>query len=1366
MKKWIHMRVAITLLLAAAACIQAKGRQDMSLTHIGVERGLSNNHVVGIATDKQGFLWVATDEGLNRFDGHGFRTFFKDEISARGSISGNELNCILDDPERNIVWIGTARAGLDAYDYEKDTFTTYRHDPDDPSSLVTDDVTNVVPASDGKLWVSTFWRGIDRLDPATGKFEHFNSSTVKGMPDAPVWSMADLGDGFLYVGHEHSGFTVIDLRKMTAHNFMPDDGNSGSLPGRNVWSVCKDSMSNIWVGGDAGLSLFDRENNAFVNFSKYHPALRYKVSDIRQLDDNRLWVAMERGGLASFDLGAEIFSNPVMADVRTIPADNGRESLSNPSVRSVFQDSHGNIWAGTWGGGLDLISDNIPVFRLHDASARKTVKPAAGTSSVFTLLFDDNHRLWTGNDRGGLEVYADGKLEKLYTPGGDGLPGDIAQCSWKAPDGSLWFGFFNGGATRHDPKTGRFETIFPKNMYLDVRDIAGMADGKVAFATSRGIWSYDPATGRRGGPYPIGNNLVRTLFPLPDGRVLAGTFGSGLVVADSLFREIRHMDTTTGLPSNTVNYIFRSRDGSIYVATGEGLLRFPDIEGNPGDFRLYNKASGLGNSHVAAICQDRSGNIWISTNGGISCLTGERILNYSHRDHIPLGNFLANSVGMDPQGNIYMGNISGLCVFNPVKVLEQLPLPPAVVTELTIMNSSEGSQGGPVRIQLSGKNSIRLDPGQNNIDIAFTTSDFAIAKEVEYAYMLEGFNKDWVMAGDSNVASFRDLRAGTYVFKVKTRLRNQQWGAPAEIKITLPPPFWRSWWANLIYVVLALAVVGTLLYFYRRRINAEALLKAEKERNLKEKELNDERLRFYTNITHELRTPLTLISGPLEDLVKAGRLPQREQRSVEMIHRNAGRLLDLVNRILEFRKTETQNRRLCVRRGNIAATVYEVALKYKELNRNHNVSVNVHTESGEMEAFYDKEVMTVILDNLISNAMKYTQEGRVDVECRRVGEDMEISVTDTGVGISEEALSHVFTRYYQEQGPHQAAGSGIGLALVKNLVTLHHGRVAVESREGKGTKFTVAIPAEGSYPEALHPEESPKGSSEQRQGDTAAPPGADRKPLVLVVEDNADIRDYITQSFTDLYDVRSADNGEEGLRMAFEIMPGIIVSDVMMPVMDGVEMTRRLKADVRTSHIPVILLTARTGESDREEGYGSGADSYLIKPFSSTLLQSRINNLLMQRMKLIETYASRPAPAPDDDGNSLEQKRRRLMNGLNEVDREFVEKLTKVITDNIPSEAVDVNFVAATMGMSTSTLYRKVKAVTGVSPNEYIRKVKMQMAENLILDGHYTLSEIAYKVGINSLHYFRQCFKDEFGMTPSDYLKRLTDAEDKESVSE
>lgn len=1330
-------------------------REEFSINYLGVESGLSNNHVVGITQDKQGFVWIATDEGLNRFDGHHFKTYYKDEIAESSSITGNELNGIIDDPCRPIVWIATQRAGLDAYDYEKGEFRSYRHSYDDSSSLATDDVTAVAPASDGGIWVATFSGGIDHLNPDTGEFVHYNSGTVKGFPDASVWSVVDGGDGFLYVAHEFAGFSIIDVEKKTARHFLASPEEPKGLPSSHLNCVYKDSLNNLWLGTDVGPVLYNQDEQTFTCLGDYCPELRHSVGDIRQFSNNLLWVAMERGGIAVVELSDSLFSHPGSLNCRTMKSDFGPNHLSSPSVRCLYEDNYSNVWAGSWGGGVNIISPNVPAFRLLPARVVSAKGEVLAANSVLSVSVDNDNHIWVGKDSGQLEEYDGERLVRVFSKDNGNLPGSIVQASYKARDGSLWFGFFNEGACRYDKKTGQFQTVIPPASKVDVRDIVSDSRENMLFASSGGMWRYNQRSMSLEGPFEVGNNLVRSVLPLSPDTILIGTFGAGLIVTDGDFKEIRRYDINYGIPSNTVNHIFKARDNRIFVATGEGLLCFDDFSGAPDDIKIINRASGLANSHILAVAQDRSGCIWLSTNGGISCLRGGEIYNYTHRDHVPIGNFCGRSVASDKQGNIYFGAISGLCVFNPVKVLEKVSAPEPVIVEMAMLGSPSGEGCGNSEIQVTGKSEIRLDPGQNSFDIFFSSRNFALAGEVEYAYMLEGMNNSWTMPRNGNIATFRDLSPGKYVFYVKCRVRNQEWGEPASLRIILPPPVWLSWWAKLLYVLIAVGVIGALLYFYRKRINAEALLKAEKERHMQEQELNDEKLRFYTNITHELRTPLTLIVGPLEDLSKNLSIPEKERKSLVMVRRNAGRLLDLVNSILEFRKTETQNRRLCVRRGNIAATVYEVSLKYKELNRNPDIRVEVATEAGDMQILYDKEVIQIVLDNLISNSLKYTRQGVVKINCRKEDENIIISVADTGVGISQSAISYIFDRYYQEKGPHQAAGTGIGLSLVKNLITLHHGTVTVKSEEGKGTEFIVSIPAGEPYPEALHIEEEATEESVEDRTVGQEVPSGERKPLILVVEDNEDIREYITQSFTDLYDVRSASDGKEGMERAFEIMPSLIVSDIMMPVMDGVEMTRRLKADVRTSHIPVILLTAKESESDREEGYASGADSYLTKPFSSSLLQSRINNLLLQRMKLTETFSCRPEPVVDPGDDSIVAKRERLMKSLSDVDRRFMEKINKAITDNLPSENVDVNFIAGTMCMSTSTLYRKVKALTGISPNEYIRKTKMQLAEDLLLSGQYTFSEIAFKVGMNSVAYFRQCFKDEFGMTPTEYLNRL-----------
>lgn len=530
----------------------------------------------------------------------------------------------------------------------------------------------------------------------------------------------------------------------------------------------------------------------------------------------------------------------------------------------------------------------------------------------------------------------------------------------------------------------------------------------------------------------------------------------------------------------------------------------------------------------------------------------------------------------------------------------------------------------------------------------------------------------------------------------------------------------------------------------------ESLYELEKKNHEQEQELNNERLRFYTNITHELRTPLTLILGPLEDMQKSNSLSGKDSQKISVIHQSAIRLLNLINQILEFRKTETQNKKLCVSRDNLAALVHEIGLKYKELNRKPEIDFCLEIEQEDMSLFFDKEVVTIMLDNLISNAIKYTEKGTITLGLHQVVRNnihhTEISVSDTGFGIAPDALPHIFDRYYQEGSEHQASGTGIGLALVKNLVVLHEGEIRVESSLNVGSTFYVSLLTDNTYPHVLHADSTEKTSDEKGEKEENIEPVHNGKRILLIVEDNRDICDYIVESFSDDFEVRTAANGEQGLEQALGCIPDIIVSDIMMPVMNGIVMCRKLKEDLRTSHIPIILLTAKDSLQDKEEGYQVGADSYLTKPFSATLLHSRIHNLLESRKLLAERF---------NTNSILIDKRAAVTESMNKLDNEFLEKINKLIEDRLSSEKIDIGYLSDAMCMSNSTLYRKMKALTGLSTNEYIRKIKMQYAERLLLEGKYNISEVAFKVGINSTVYFRQCFKDEFGMAPSDYLKKI-----------
>ena len=589
------------------------------------------------------------------------------------------------------------------------------------------------------------------------------------------------------------------------------------------------------------------------------------------------------------------------------------------------------------------------------------------------------------------------------------------------------------------------------------------------------------------------------------------------------------------------------------------------------------------------------------------------------------------------------------------------------------------------------------------------------------------------------------------------RIRNQEWTEEINtLPIHITPPIWLSWWAKTLYLIFAGCIFFCLFRLYKKKMDMQLLYELERKNHEQEEELNNERLRFFTNITHELRTPLTLILGPLEDLQEDKDLLPYQQKKISIIHNSAIRLLNLINQILEFRKTETQNKKLCVSKDNLAALVTEVGLKYKELNPKKNIEFNIAIESDPLPLYFDKEIITIILDNLISNAIKYTEKGYINISLYTIRKNntdyAEIRVSDTGQGIPSEELPHIFERYYQAKNDRQVSGTGIGLALVKNLVKLHQGEIHAESILGKGSSFRFSLIINNIYPNALHTDSEEKEQNSNHDTESAEDSMLNNnisgeKPILLVVEDNPDICEYISESFSDSFEVITAEEGEAGYRMAISQIPDIIVTDIMMAGMDGITFCKIIKGDVRTSHIPVIMLTAKDSLQNKEEGYLAGADSYLTKPFSASLLRSRIHNLLESRIKLANQFSN--------NLNINSDKSIILHESLNQLDNEFIQKITQIIEDNLKSEKIDVTYLADKLCMSKSTLYRKIKALTGISTNEYVRKIKMQNAEKLMLEGRYTISEIAFRVGMNSPVYFRQCFKEEFGISPSEYLKHL-----------
>ena len=1364
----------MTLLALLALLPMHLFAQPFTIRPLGLKDGLSCNYVVSMAQDKYGFLWFATEEGLNRFDGERFFTYYKRKNQP--GISSSELNCVLDDAKMPVLWVGTKNDGLNSFNYQTEEWHCYKHDDKDASSLATNDITDLSLAADGNLWITTYWKGVEYLNTQTGRFTHYDSEHVKGMPDNQLWCVLDVGNGIILAGHVRAGLTVIDTRHRTARNFQHSDTNPTSLSGNTVNCLYKDRNGVIWVGTSAGVDIYDALNQRFIHVAE-EQIQHHQVFDFCEMPDGRMFVATEQKGIAILDVAHKLFPASNQVPCSFIQEGDGENCLSGNSIRCLMLDKYNNVWAGLYGSGVNFLTTVRPPFE------NITYGPAFQTDklterSVMALAFDNLGQLWAGTDGNGLNVFSPTK-ERIAT-----YPKELSntvQTALKDKDGNLWFGTYSNGAYVKSVSSAGFRQVLPTGKE-DVRCLFQDERGLLWMGTSSGIYVLDTHTLQVVKTYHLGNDQVRAITMDAQHRLWVGYFGVGIEVYSPQMKLLAAFNTYTGqpgavgrsasddnqsvpMPSNAVNHLFCDSRHRVWAATNEGAVCF-----DASDFRrfmVYDLQTGLNNEHVRAIIEDEMHNIWMSTNRGLSCVphhNPHQVLNFNEKDNVALANFNDGCVVRSKQGIIYFGSADGICYFKPKTVLAKTKAPRVFVTSLNII---QGLEKNDSIINLANKKEISLAYNENTFSLSFNVQNYALEKYVEYSYKLKGMQDEW-MTTSNGVITLRDVPAGTYLLQVRSRLHNQPWSDDlTEFTITVNPPFWLSWWAKLFYLCLVVALACAGLRVYKRHLRLEYLLKAEKINHEKEQKLNEERLRFFTNITHELRTPLTLILGPLDDISHSSDISKAVKHKLAIIHQSAVRLNELITQILEFRKTETDNRQLRVVKGNIVDAVHEISLKYEELAQKPDVVIKFVAPENPIDMYFDREVIAIIVDNLISNAIKYTDHGNIDVsvERRRSGERhlVDINVSDTGHGISQQALPHVFDRYYQENGSHQASGTGIGLSLVKKLVELHQGEIKAESSVEQGTSFIVTLDEQEIYPQALRGSQPadkkdvwegdmPTDVSESQapQDSVALGEAVDKtkgKPSLLIVEDNKEILDYVADSFEDEFEVKKASDGRQGLAIALDVVPDVIISDIMMPQMDGNEMCRALKNDVRTSHIPIILLTAKDSLEAKEEGYESGADSYITKPFTHSLLRTRIHNLLLQRRR----SKLQIQEAKDTD---LAEKKQQLRESLNRVDQEFFDKLNKLIEDNISGD-IDVNMLADNLAVSTSTLYRKMKALTGISTVEYIRKYKMQYAEHLLLEGKYSISEISFMVGMNSVAYFRRCFKMEYGMIPSEYLKKL-----------
>ena len=1321
--------------------------------NLGLKEGLSNGFVNDMIIDGQGFIWAATESGLTRIAGTKC-TIFKNNNS---NIDNDGIVGLYYNKESNSIWILFKNGHIDVFDCKTQQFIHFTQ------KIPKKSVADIKGAADGGIWIAYYDGTIQHYTPKNQKFSTISNKRLPNIKNG-IRSITDDGNDHLYIGLRIEGLYVYNLRTQKTKYFRHNPNDPQSLPGDNVRSICIDHAKNIWVGTNLGLGLLDPFTGKFKVFKHIanNPASLAgdNIHQIIEMNDRTLWIASDIGGISVLDLN--LYKNPLTEELKFSQITKENSGLSSNNNRRIIQDSFGNIWIANYSMGIDFIAKSA-------ASINTLQYMGKALEEVTGLYCDHQGNLWIGRDNL-MSLYQNGKLMQTWNFSSY-LSNSSSSIYVFEEDkkGNIWCGTSDNGVLKFNPHTHSFTRInYAQN--LDVHALCENAQGKMWVGTEAGIFSVEndkinkeQELNRQMGKNPT---IIYSIKEDNYGQIWIGTLDRGVFVFSKQMKLIVHLTEKNLLATNSINHIIKDADGGIWMATMRGLA-YVQNPLQPGAIKNYNERYGIKDSHIRAISQDKQGNIWVSMFSGIACLNihKQRFYNYDYESGIPTSNFVEASAVTTPDGTIYFGSPGGICFFNPQQLTE-----PKAVSPIQIINCERvgklSDQFASRLISPNNEGIICLSHDDNTFKINFTIKDFSQEGNVEYSYMMKGLDDQWYETEGDNEVTFRNLKPGDYTFIIRAKLKNQDWedASTAEMKVVVNPPLWLTWWAKLCYVLLIMGILGYFFRSYQKQLLLRNSLVQEKWESKQRQQVNEERLRFFTNITHELRTPLTLILGPLEDLMEDKEIAERVHHKIGCIHASAERLLNLINDILEFRKTQTQNRKLTVAKANLGAFVREIGVRFKDLNQNSRLNIRLNIKTGVPELYFDSEVINTVINNLMSNAIKYTPEGSITLSLTMPEDNTAaIAVEDTGYGIDKDALPHICDRYYQENGNHQASGTGIGLALVKSLATLHQAELTVESEKGRGSKFTFSLKADRTYPEALHKDDNQDlatAENAEENETTSKEPTEDIRPLLLIVEDNTEIRQYIEESLHEDYRIIQACNGKEGMEQAFSKVPDIIVSDIMMPEMDGIKMTHILKEDIRTSHSPIILLTAKTSVNDQEEGYNSGADSYLTKPFSAKLLHSRIRNILSGRRRLadyiVQKNISQFETSADEQQTSqkaTEEKEDAMTCQISNLDKKFLEKLNKLIENHISTDDLDMAFMTDKMAMSHSTFYRKVKALTGMSANEYIKKAKLRHSMTLLKKGEYSIAEVAILAGFNNLGNFRESFKREFGKSPSEILK-------------
>lgn len=1351
---------------------------------VSIKEGISKVGVFSIVQDDSGFIWLGTNgSGLYRYNGIDYDSY-KHILNDTTSISSSLVYCSFLDSKKRL-WFGTEE-GLNLYDKEHDVFKRI-------SILGVENkhstIRSLAEDHDGNLYIGTQDLGLYKLNIQSLSVEKIAVIGFSETSTITVHTLAIDNHGKLLVG-TNLGLGELDQNTLVPSKFSSNNDDD-SLK-NSIKSILFDAENNVWIGTESeGLIFIKNQKDNTINNTKIS---HIDISDniifsIISLPDNTIMCGTENDGLFHLDASGNILRN-----YKTSKSDN--ESLSSNSIWSLFLDRNKRIWMGYYNTGVSVYDKLYDKFQ-HIESIKNTPN-SLQIPSVTAITEDNTGNLWLCMDGGGIDILNTDTnifthISQQNNTTYKGLASDYIETIFVDNQENIWAGSWDKGLFFLKKGSKTFINYNVENSKGALRSntvmsISEDSKGIIWIGTYyNGLHSFNPKTKTfihynseafRNNNLPT-LNILKVLVDADDNLWLGTVKGLFKVIRSNNENNIQVISYTDkmSLEHNThssANHILslkKDENQMLWIGTrGAGLCKY-DIKADT--FTWFNYTKGLKEDNICSIVESLDGNLWLAGNSGITKFDKKtnNFTNYTNHDGLLSNDYNINSAFRDREGVLYFGNFKGVDYFNPDKIEVNKNLSSLYLSGLKIANKNviPGTANSPLLKVISETDSISLNSNQSVFTIEYSGINYTRPEENEYAYYLEGYETDWNYVGKNRSATYTNLDPGNYTFKLKASNNDGIWNeTPLSLSIIVLPPWWKTTLAVYSYIILFLLGLFILNKMTQSRLKEKQTINNERIIRLQEKELDEKKFQFFTNISHEFRTPLTLILSPLKDIINddSFKLPERISEKHKVIYKNTDRLYRLINELLDFRKLELNKVNIRAKELNLVNFSSQILSHFKEEALNRNIQLSLDADIADLSVWADESMLEKIIFNLLSNAFKITPEsGIINVSIHYNDtpillplvnpttpvKSIEIDISDTGPGLDKHQLTKIFERFYQVEQMNKTyyGSTGIGLEVVQNFVQLHKGKIIVDSIKGEGTTFRIILPSGNShFEEAELSSEKAELLSKKEQfemtnlvNNTNVDEINKEETLgnqtLLIVEDNTELRNYLKSELKQVYRVIVAINGKEGLFLAQENLPDIILTDVIMPEMNGLDFCQNIKKDIRTSHIPLLMLTAKARIDDRIESVKFGADAYMVKPFDMRLLKVRLAQLITSRQLIFNKYFSVISDTPTN-GNTTS------------LDKAFIDKVLNFINKNIGNPDLSVELLASELNLSRSQFYRKVKALTNQTASEFLRNIRLQKAKQLIELGNTNIGEVCFIVGFSSASYFTKCFKSSFGILPTE----------------